>query len=201
MRKTDNFDNSISFIRFLEMKNYNFGDDMNTNPLTPLYPIYKSDINLPLISFTDRSLNICNKIVNICPNTTDKKPVNCLKVFNYSKKLIYGTSNGNLIIYDTTNFSFSNKLTAHASSVRAIQFTKTENYLLTGDNTGNIVYFDSMQQQVTKLRAHNDKESITDISFSISDTKFITSSDDKTSKIFDLSTGLEEFIFTGKNYS
>lgn len=198
MRKTDYFDNSISFIKFLELKNYDFGDDMNNNPLTSLYPIYKSDINLPLIQFTDKNLNICNKLILVCPNTLDKKPVNCLKVFNYSKKLIYGTSNGNLIIYDCNNFSFSNKLNAHNSSVRAIQFTKTENFLLTGDNTGNIIYFDQTLQQVTKLKAHNDKESITDINFSISDLKFVTSSDDKTAKIFDLSTGLEEYVFRGK---
>ena len=93
-----------------------------------------------------------------------------------------------------------NKISAHQSSIRAIQFTKNENYVLTGDNTGNIIYFlngDSGFIQKSKLKAHNDKESITDISFSVSDNKYITSSDDKTSKIFDFSTGLEEIVFNG----
>jgi polyadenylation factor subunit 2 len=193
------FDPQISLAKFLEIRAYNFQGEYNTNPLVPLYLTNKSEINLPMVKYSNESFSICNKMISLSPNITDRKAVNNVKVFNNGRKLIYGTSTGNLVIYDIINhnFSYANKISAHQSSIRAIQFTKNESYLLTGDNTGNIIYFalGSELVQKSKLKAHNDKESVTDISFSISDTKFITSSDDKTAKIFDLNTGLEEIIF------
>jgi polyadenylation factor subunit 2 len=192
------YDPNLTYANYLQISNYDFHSDYTNNPLVPVYPIDKSDINLPNSNFSNENLNICNKLLAVCPNMVDRKPINCCKLFNYSKKLIAGTSTGNLIIYDvmSPNINFTNKIQAHQSSIRAIQFTKSESYLLTGDNTGNIIYFDSTLSQKSKLKAHNDKEAVTDINFSISDTKFITSSDDKSSKIFDLNTGLEEIIFT-----
>jgi WD40 repeat protein len=188
----------LDFARFAEIKNYDFKGDYTVNPLVQLYPFYKSEINLPI--YTNENLNICNRLLAVCPNITDRKPVNCVKIYSNSKKLICGTSIGNLVIYDLyyNDFTFSTKITAHQSSIRAIQFTKTENALLTGDNQGFIIHFDEKLQQRNKIKAHNDKESVTDINFSISDTKFISSSDDKTAKIFDLNTGTDEFVFNGK---
>jgi polyadenylation factor subunit 2 len=192
------YDPNIAFGKLLEIRLFDFNSDYTNNPLVPVYPIDKSDINLPLSQYTNENIDICNKFLAVCPNMVDRKPVNCCKLFNYSKKLISGTSTGNLIIYDvlSQNINFTNKIQAHQSSIRAIQFTNTESYLLTGDNTGNIIYFDAGLVQKSRLKAHNDKEAVTDINFSISNTKFITSSDDKTSKIFDLNTGLEEIVFT-----
>jgi polyadenylation factor subunit 2 len=192
------FDPNIDYAKFLEIRFYNFYSDYTNNPLVPVYPIDKSEINLPDSLYTNENLDVCNKLLASCPNLTDRKPINCCKIFNYSKKLVCGTTSGNLIIYEIYphTINYINKIQGHQSSVRAIKFTKNESVLLTGDSSGNIVYFDSFLTQKSKLKAHNDKEAVTDISFSLSDTKYITSSDDKTSKIFDLNTGLEEIIFT-----
>ncbi len=192
------YDPNVSYSKFLEIRNYNFKSDYMNNPLVPVYPIDKSDINIPSSLYTNENIDINDKLLTACPNNVDRKPINCCKIFSYSKKLICGTSTGNLVVYDvlSSNINYTNKTQAHQSSIRAIQFTKNESYLLTGDSTGNIIYFDSGLNLKSKLKAHNDKEAVTDINFSISDTKYITSSDDKTSKIFDLHTGLEEITFT-----
>jgi polyadenylation factor subunit 2 len=196
--KVTMYDPNIAYANYLNIRMYDFYFDYTNNPLLPVYPVDKSDINIPDSKYTNERLDICNKLIALCPNLVDRKPINCCKIFNYSKKIVSGTSTGNLIIYDilSQNINFTNRIQAHSSSIRAIQFTKTESHLLTGDNTGNIIYFDNVFNQKSKLKAHNDKEAVTDINFSISNTKFITSSDDKTSKIFDLNTGLEEIVFT-----
>ncbi len=198
MKKPESsFDPNINYAKYLELRFYDFKSDYTNNPLVPVYPVDKSEINLPDYSYTNVNLDACNKLLASCQNLTDRKPVNCCKIFNYSKKLICGTTAGNLIIYEIYphTINFINKISGHQSSVRAIQFTKSEDVLLTGDSAGNIIYFDGQIDQKSKIKAHNDKEAVTDISFSISDTKFITSSDDKTAKIFDLNTGMEELVF------
>lgn len=197
-KKSDSiFDPQIDFARLLEIRPYAFSSNFTSNPLVQAYPFYKSELTIPDSKYTNESFDICSKQIAVCGNMIDKKPINCVKIFNYSKKLISGTSAGNLVIYDIihNNFSFATKVSAHQSSIRAIQFTKTESFLLTGDNAGNIIYFDNTLVQKSKLKAHNDKESVTDISFSVSDAKFISSSDDKSAKIFDMNTGIEELIF------
>ena len=79
------FDPQIDFIKYLEIRNYNFNGDYTNNPLVPVYPVDKSEINLPDSLYTNENLDICNKLVAVCPNT-DRKPINCLKIFNYSKR-------------------------------------------------------------------------------------------------------------------
>lgn len=173
-KKENLIDTQILLTNYFDIKNFNFNGPYNQNPLVNLYHTKRDDVNISDIQFQNENSSICNKLIYNFPNTIDKKPINCVKIFNYSKKIIGGTSTGNLLLYDLNQLSNANKIPAHQSSIRAIQFTKNENYVLTGDNTGNIIYFmngDSGLVQKSKLKAHNDKESITDISFSVSDTK------------------------------
>ena len=195
-QENPSFDPSVSYANYFQIREYNFFSNFTENPLVQVYPIDKSDINIPDESYSNENFSICNKLLSSYSNMVDRKSFNCCKVYNYSKKVIAGTSLGNLVIYDiqSQNLNYTNKIQAHQSSIRAIQFTKNESHLLTGDNTGNIICFDSNFNIKTKFKAHLD--TVTDINFSISDAKFMTSSDDKTLKIFDLNSALEEIIFT-----
>jgi polyadenylation factor subunit 2 len=71
----------------------------------------------------------------------------------------------------------------------------TKNYttILSGDSSGNLFYWDFNFQKKKSFKFHS--EAITDISLSFNDLKFITSSDDKKSKIIDVETGEEENEF------
>lgn len=190
------FDQQINFAKFLEIRSYNFNNNYLNNPLASLFRLDNADINLPYPLCSNSSLSICTKLISSNYNSYDRKPVNCLKMFSHSKKLLYGTTNGNLVICDIFNlFSSSNVNQLNSpASIRAMQFTKNESYVLTGDGSGSINYFNSSIKSQSSIKPHND--TITDIAFSPTDLKFITSSDDKTSKIFDFNTGTEDIIFT-----
>lgn len=175
MQKKDNLiDTQILLTNYFDIKNYNFNTPFNQNPLINLYQKKRDDTMFPDLAYTNENNTICNKLFHHFPNTIDRKPVNCVKIFSYSKKIIGGTASGNLILYDLNQLSNPIKIPAHQSSIRAIQFSKNENYILTGDNAGNIIYFvngDTGLNQKTKIKAHKEKESVTDISFSVSDNK------------------------------
>ena len=198
-QKASFYDQQLNFLKYIERKNYPFKGGPKYNPLMPLYSINKSDIMLPNSDFTKPENDICTKLVSSIFNKMDKKPVNCVKFFSNSKKVLYGTTTGFLSVYDIYNTLDLRKYHQLDSSpsIRAIQFTKDESFLITGDKNGNITYFRNPNgdafSKCQNIKLHND--TITDISFSINSSKFVTSSDDKTSKIVDFISGKNELIF------
>ena len=198
-QKPSIYEQQINFLKYLERKNYQFKNSPNNNPLMPLYSINKSDVILPKSGFTKPEKDICSKLVSSIYNKLDKKPVNCVRFFSDSKKVLYGTTTGYLAVCDIYNsFDLRKYHQLELSpSIRAIQFTKDESFLITGDKNGNITYFkNGLSEPFIKnqnIKLHND--TITDISFSINSSKFVTSSDDKTSKIVDFISGKNELNF------
>lgn len=194
------YDQQINFINYIERKNYPFRGGPKNNPLLPLYPIYSSDVILPSPIFSIPERDICTKQIYSLYNRLDKHPVNCVKFFNYSKKVLFGTTNGNLNVCDIYNSFDLHKYYQldKFPSIRALQFNKDESYLLTGDKIGIISYFKNSVnshnfESKQTIQLHND--TITDISFSINSLKFVSSSDDKTTKIVDFNTYTNELVF------
>ena len=191
------FDQQISFLNYIQLRNSLLpSSTQKNNPLIPLYSLKKSDLILPKSAITNPENDICIKLLSSIVNKCDSKPVNCAKFFSDSKKILYGTTSGLLAVYDIFN-SFDLKpftKLENKPSIRALQFNKDESYFLTGDKNGNVTYFKSNENYKKKsIQLHND--TITDISFSINSSKFVTSSDDKTAKIVDFISGKNELIF------
>ena len=196
-----NNEQQLSFVKYMERKNYFFPlSEQNNNPLIPLYSIKKTDIILPKSNFTKAENDICIKLSSSFSYKSDNRPINCVKFFCDSKKVLYGTSNGILILYDINNTNETKLFfTLNARvSIRALQLNKDESFILTGDKNGIVTYIKNNHLETLKksnnfIQLHND--TITDISFSINSSKFVTSSDDKKSKIIDFISGKNELIF------
>ena len=196
-----NIEQQLSFIKYIERKNYFFPlSSQKNNPLMPLYSLKKSDMILPKSNTTNPENDICIKLsFFINNNKFDKKPINCVKFFCESNKIVYGTTSGWLTVHDV-NSAFDTKVYYKLDSkpaIRALQFNKDETFLLTGDKNGIITYLKNNLgenfKKASNIQLHND--TITDISFSINSSKFVTSSDDKTAKIVDFISGKNELIF------
>ena len=134
----------LSFLKYIERKNYFIpSSNYKNNPLMPLYSIKKSDIILPKSGLTKPENDICSKLYFSVRNKVDNRPVNCIKFFSDSKKILYGTSNGFLTVVDVFNpfdLRVYHKLESKPA-IRALQFNKDESFLLTGDKNGNVTYF------------------------------------------------------------
>jgi polyadenylation factor subunit 2 len=80
------------------------------------------------------------------------------------------------------SFNFESALMAHeGNAVRSMTYTHNDNWLVTGDDAGSIKYWQSNLNHVKVLDAH--RESVRAVSFSKSDLKFTSCSDDTTVKV------------------
>jgi polyadenylation factor subunit 2 len=82
------------------------------------------------------------------------------------------------------SFNFETILQAHNCAIRCATFSHSENWLLSGDDTGCVKYW---QLNLNNLKSINDAhtEPVRGLSFSPSDLKFVSCSDDTTVKVFD----------------
>ena len=83
-------------------------------------------------------------------------------------------------------------------NIQAMGQTNNGKYLLLGDKVGNIIYLDSVHTAVNFFSAHKEN-GIRDLSISMSSVKFVTCSDDRTARVFDLPTSKQEVEFKEHN--
>jgi polyadenylation factor subunit 2 len=69
--------------------------------------------------------------------------------------------------------------------------------MISGDDSGLIKYYQSNMNNLKVVQAH--KESVRDLTFSPTDSKFASCSDDGTIKIWSFANALEERVLTGLN--
>lgn len=188
-------DSQIGFLNLFEIRNYGGLNPLANPTINPLNKYSKVTSNM-YDSSSFWGSDILSELMFSFENLSDKNPINCIKIDNTNKRLISGSSTGNITVYDTAtpNYSFLKKLSTHQSSVRSMSFTpidinQSNNFLLSGDSSGNIIVWDNLNNLKYKSKLVNiHDQAITDISFSLSGTAFATSSEDKSCKLIDLST-------------
>lgn len=87
---------------------------------------------------------------------------------------------------------------AHDSAIRALAYSHSDDWLVSADHDGIIKYWQPNFNNVESIRGHQDP--IRDLSFSPTNSKFVTASDDSTLKIFDFAGGVAETTLTGHGW-
>lgn len=105
---------------------------------------------------------------------------------------------GEFTLWNGTGFNFETIMQAHDSAIRALQYSHSDDWLISGDHDGLIKYWQPNFNNVQSINAHSDP--IRDLAFSPSDTKFVTASDDSTLKIFDFALGSMESKLEGHGW-
>lgn len=90
-------------------------------------------------------------------------------------------------------------MSAHDTSFRSMAWSHNRNYLLTSDAAGNIKYWSPSIAPVQSLDSHNN-QAIHSLSFSPTDTKFVSCGDDATVRIWDWATYTEERVLEGHGW-
>ena len=126
-------------------------------------------------------------------------PVMCISWTPGGRRLLTGNQEGEFTLWDGINFSFELIMSAHDTSFRSMAWSHNRNYLLTSDAGGNIKYWSPSIAPVQSLDSHNN-QAIHALSFSPSDTKFVSGGDDATVRIWDWASHREERILEGHGW-
>ena len=143
--------------------------------------------HLPATSFATKFVHVSsNKI---------RTSVNKVAFMPDGRRLLTCSQNGEFTLWNGMSFNFETILQAHSGPIRCAEFSNNDNWLLTGDDEGNVKYFQMTFNNLRSFQVH--KEPVTSISFARSDLKFATGSDDATVKIVDFARAETEYTLSG----
>lgn len=98
-----------------------------------------------------------------------------LKINNHSgRRLVTGASSGEFTLWNGLTFNFETILQAHDTAVRVMKWSRNDSWMVTGDHSGYIKYWQSNMNNVKMFQAH--KEAVRGLSFCPTDHKFATCS-------------------------
>ncbi|KAF7283484.1 WD repeat domain 33 [Rhynchophorus ferrugineus] len=190
MRKTVDYNSSI--IKELENRIWqrDYRDRRALQPDVMYYP----DL-MPPPSYPDNPINcVTTRFVKTATNKI-RCPIFCIAWTPEGRRLVTGASSGEFTLWNGLTFNFETILQAHDSPVRTMVWSHNDSWMVTGDHAGYVKYWQSNMNNVKMFQAH--KEALRGISFSPSDTKFVTCSDDGTLRIWDFFRYQEERVLRG----
>ncbi|XP_035734797.1 pre-mRNA 3' end processing protein WDR33-like [Vespa mandarinia] len=190
MRKTVDYNSAI--IKSLENRVWQ-RDYRDRRALQPDV-IYYPDL-LPPPSYVDNPINaVTTRFVKTATNKM-RCPIFCMAWTPEGRRLVTGASSGEFTLWNGLTFNFETILQAHDSPVRTMVWSHNESWMVTGDHAGYVKYWQSNMNNVKMFQAH--KEAIRGLSFSPTDHKLATCSDDGTVRIWDFLRCHEERILRG----
>ena len=125
--------------------------------------------------------------------------VMCLSWTPGGRRLLTGNQEGEFTLWDGINFSFELIMSAHDTSFRCMEWSHNSNYLLTADAGGNIKFWSPSIAPVNSVDSHN-QQPIHALSFSPSDTKFVSCGDDSSVRVWDYADTSEERVLEGHGW-
>jgi polyadenylation factor subunit 2 len=111
------------------------------------------------------------------------------------RRLISGSAQGEFTLWNGMAFNFETIQQAHDEAVRSIVWTHNGNFMVSCDNKGEIKYWQSNMNNLKAFKGHD--MMIRDLSFSPTDKKFVSCSDDASMKIWDFDTYQSERTLHG----
>ncbi|KAJ3023825.1 UNVERIFIED_CONTAM: hypothetical protein HDU68_008438 [Siphonaria sp. JEL0065] len=143
------------------------------------------------------AVQIATKFVHTSINKI-RCPINVLKWTPEGRRLITGASSGEFTLWNGLAFNFETIHQAHDRAIRSMIWSHNDTWLLSGDDSGKIKYWQSNMSHLKEFTAH--KESVRDLTFSPTDTRFASCSDDGTIKIWVFAEAREERTLTGHGW-
>lgn len=157
-----------------------------------IFSKYVKTAHIPSIS----SL-VTTKLARVSINKI-KCTVNTIKWTPDGRRLISGTSTGELTLWNGYSYNFDTILQAHESPIRSMCWSPSGNFLVSGDTVGIIKYWHPSMSNIQMIKGHG--ESVRDISFAPFDAKFCTCSDDGLVKVWDSKEAREEASLKGHGW-
>lgn len=142
-------------------------------------------------------MDVQTKFVHLSSNKA-KHSINTVKWTPEGRRLLVASHSGEFTIWNGMTFNFETIMQAHDLAVLALKYSHNDDWLLSGDQTGAIKYWQPNFNNVNIINGHSD--AIRDIAFSPNDSKFLTASDDSSMKIWNFNNGKEERTLAGHHW-
>ncbi|PWO27210.1 hypothetical protein PtrARCrB10_04222 [Pyrenophora tritici-repentis] len=158
---------------------------------------YIVDMQPPAARVASAAESIPAKAVHSSLNKV-KHPINVVKWTPEGRRLLTGSTSGEFTLWNGMGFNFETIMQAHEAAIRAVEYTSTDDWLLSADQTGVVKYWQTNFNNVKEIQAHT--EAVRGLSIAPTDTKFVTCADDTTLKIWDFASSTEELTLTGHGW-
>ncbi|KAJ1881787.1 WD repeat-containing protein 33 [Coemansia sp. RSA 486] len=122
-------------------------------------------------------------------------PVNVVRWMPDGRFLVTGSSSGEFTLWNGLTFKFETISSAHDTTIRSMKWSHNSEWMISGDSGGIIKYWQPNMNNVKIIQGHS--KSVRELSFSPSDVKFVSASDDQQIKIWDFGRGVEEQTLNG----
>lgn len=150
---------------------------------------------LPPIAYAHQpAVSMAIKFAAQAPSKT-RSSVNVALWTPDGRRCLTGTQAGELCMWGGQAFQFETIIQAHETPVRTMVFTHSGNFLVSGDDAGNVRYWRTNLELVKSTAAH--KEAVRQVAFSPTDLKFATASDDSTVRVWDFARVATEQVLAG----
>lgn len=127
-----------------------------------------------------------------------KHPINVVKWTPEGRRLLTGSTSGEFTLWNGMGFNFETIMQAHEAAIRCVEYTHTDDWLLSADQTGVVKYWQTNFNNVKEIQAHT--EAVRGLAIAPTDSKFVTCADDTTLKIWDFASSQEELTLTGHGW-
>jgi polyadenylation factor subunit 2 len=127
-----------------------------------------------------------------------KHPVNVVRWTPEGRRLLTASHSGEFTVWNGTGFNFESIMQAHDTPIRAMEYTHSDDWLISASDDGLIKYWQPNFNNVKSFQGHNDK--IRGLAIAPTDSKFVTASDDSTLKVFDFASAKVEATLTGHGW-
>jgi polyadenylation factor subunit 2 len=160
---------------------------------------YQRDLMLPLVDPTNISHAYCTRLVHTSINNKFRCAVNAVVFTPDKQRVITGSQAGQFSCWFSSSFNFDTSLQSHNASIRCMKWNKAGEWMLSGDESGHVKYWQSNLRPQEEFPAH--EEAIRSLDFSPNDSKFVTASDDKVLRVWDFWTHKKETELMGHNWN
>lgn len=174
------YDTSINYITYLKNRIY------INNPKKQSIPLYPSTEYTKYIGSTFELRNNTGNLLCIryCHTAMSKEKSEILSL-SWSpggRRLISGSKNGQLTLWDGNSFHKEKFLSGSQDGIKCLAWSHNEKWLVVGDVLGDIHFRKPTLDLLFTTKCHD--KMIKSISFSPSDNRFLTCSDDSKVKVF-----------------